>query len=534
MLSDIGVDLRARIRNRTALSVGILLGQLAGNFRIIGSGLSDSFHFGEYFVSEVNSRHSSSDMNFVMIHGLVDVLPAKVTRLIFGTDFYFFPTWVFYQFINVLTALIFSLLIMHLAPRIVEKLLSLFLLGVFAAGTVGYRDLFLILCLLLIAKARPKKADARNVKYIYFTLGLASLIGMYWTWNRGILGLACSVLTILGTGFHAKNIKIFILGIILGQSTIFILFPQFNPVSYTHNFLILLSTSKEWYLPISDTWPILVEIFLLSAYVICKCYSSLDLSVIRSKVNFYIGVPLILLLGGIQWVVGRADISHLISFYWVVFFSLIFLERFSGKRKTKNSVLLLILAISLTFHVIRQEWTFSLWLFALLLILFYNFFSVNKILMLIPVVIVLSLASGIIFKAVDSSYSWREYVLSLPKNSDTVSPGVKWVSNEIITSESNCVLDFTNSGLINGLSQKPSCTEFGYLVYANSKYEDSIIRTLNNRLPEVIVWSANYWSYSIDGRTTAERFPKLSSVLDKMYKEADCKFDYCVRKKNFH
>ena len=523
--------MRVGIINRTALSVGILLGQLAGNFRIIGSGLSDSFHFGEYFVSEVNDRYSTSDMNFVMIHGLVDVLPARVTRLIFGTDYYFFPTWVFYQFINVLTALIFSLLVMHLIPRIIEKLPSLFLLGVFAAGTVGYRDLFLVLCLFLIAKVRLEKAAGRNVNYIYISLGLASLIGMYWTWNRGILGLACSVLTILGIGFHAKNIKSFVLGIVLGQSTIFILFPQFNPVSYTHNFLILLSTSKDWYLPISDTWPILVEIFLISSYVIFKCYSSLDLNMIRSKENFYIGVPVVLLLGGIQWVVGRADISHLISFYWVVFFALIFLERFSGKGKTKHSVLLLILAISLTFHVFRQEWTFSLWLFALLLILTYNFFSVHKILMLISVVIVYSLASGIIYKAVDSSYSWREYVLSLPKNSDTVSPGVKWVSNEIITSESNCVLDFTNSGLINGLSQKPSCTEFGYLVYANSKYEDSIIRTLNNRLPEVIVWSANYWSYSIDGRTTAERFPKLSSVLDKMYKEADCKFDYCVRKK---
>jgi hypothetical protein len=531
LISDIGVDLRVGIRNRTALSVGILLGQLAGNFRIIGSGLSDSFHFGEYFVSEINARYSTSDVNFVMIHGLVDVLPARVSRLIFGTDYYFFPTWVFYQFINVLTALIFSLLVMHLVPRIAKKLPSLFLLGVFSAGTVGYRDLFLILCLFLIVKIRLEKMATRNVNYIFISLGLVSLIGMYWTWNRGILGLACTVLTILGIGFHAKNVKSFILGIVLGQSIIFILFPQFNPVSYTHNFLILLSTSKEWYLPISDTWSILVEIFIVSSYVTFKGYSSLNLNVIRSREIFYIGIPVVLLLGGIQWVVGRADNSHLISFYWVVFFVLMFLERFSGKSKTKESLLLLILTISLFFHVFQQEWTFSLWLSALLLILTYNSYSVHRVLLLIPVVIVSSLASGIIYKAADSSYSWREFVLTLPKNSDTVSPGVKWASREIITSKSNCVLDFTNSGLINGLSQKPSCTAFGYLVYANSNYEDSIIRTLKNRLPEVIVWSANYWSYSIDGRITPERFPKLSSVLNIIYKPAYCKFDYCVRKK---
>ncbi len=516
---------------RFVLLVGIILGEFTSNFRILGKGLSDSFHFGEYFVSEINSLTKYSENNYIMIHGLVDVFPAKIAKIVFGSEHYFFPTWAVYQLLNLLAALCFASLVIKLIPRIQSVYRIVFLLGIFAAGTVGYRDLFLILCLFLIIKLRIELGNPRYLALTYSFLGAATLISMYWTWNRGILALASSLLFILGSTEILSNLKKYILGLLIAQFALQLTFPLFTPASYVQNFFILSSTSKEWMLPLSQAWPMFIEISVITIFVLKKILDAFNMKSRMHRGQLQLLIPLVMVVGSIQWVVGRADNSHLISFYWVFFFSLAYIGFFENEKKIESQFLFLMSSLIAFTHILREEWTFSVWILSLLSIFAFLIASELKKLNLLLMCVATVLTSTIVVKSSNSSYAWTDYVIKIPENSELVSPGVAWSSREVMKSETRCILDMTNSGLINGLTQKPSCTKFGYLVYANSRYEDELVHHIKEEFPQVIVWSAEYWSFSIDGITTHDRFPKLTQVLNDNYGHPVCRQGYCLRKK---
>ena len=116
-----------------------------------------------------------------------------------------------------------------------------------------------------------------------------------------------------------------------------------------------------------------------------------------------------------------------------------------------------------------------------------------------------------------------------PANNEYVEDSMKWVSSEIKNSNSKCVFDLSNNGIINGLINLPSCTKYTYLVYADKRHEENIINQLKINSPEVIVYSTTYWSYSIDGKSMKERFKSLDSYILENYKYEACKYGYCLR-----
>jgi hypothetical protein len=129
----------------------------------------------------------------------------------------------------------------------------------------------------------------------------------------------------------------------------------------------------------------------------------------------------------------------------------------------------------------------------------------------------------------DGKYKWLMSLIS-PPNNFTVSPdAVRLVSQKIIESKSKCVFDLSNHGLINGLSNLPSCTRFTYPVYANRKYETEIIQAIQKSSPDAIVYSSTYGSYSIDGKNMRNRFPLLDVYLLEHYKIQECLDGYCIR-----
>jgi hypothetical protein len=87
----------------------------------------------------------------------------------------------------------------------------------------------------------------------------------------------------------------------------------------------------------------------------------------------------------------------------------------------------------------------------------------------------------------------------------------------------------SNNGVINGITELPSCSRSVYIVYATRAYEASIIGDLMTKKPETIISSTSFWSYAIDGHPMHLRFPELNEFILKNYPVEECKFDYCVR-----
>jgi hypothetical protein len=104
-----------------------------------------------------------------------------------------------------------------------------------------------------------------------------------------------------------------------------------------------------------------------------------------------------------------------------------------------------------------------------------------------------------------------------------------WSSETIVESGADCVFDLSNTGLINAVANLPACSQFTYPVYAGLQNEGKLITDLTRADPPVIVYRSDFWSYAIDGRNMAERFPALDAEIIKLYPREVCKYDYCLR-----
>ena len=127
-------------------------------------------------------------------------------------------------------------------------------------------------------------------------------------------------------------------------------------------------------------------------------------------------------------------------------------------------------------------------------------------------------------------YNWLViHITNLPTAENAVTPGVHWSAKIISESGAECVFDLVNTGLINAVANLPACSQFTYPVYAGPQHENRLTADLIRADPPVIVYRSNFWSYAIDGRNMAERFPTLDAEIMKLYPREVCKHDYCLR-----
>jgi hypothetical protein len=117
---------------------------------------------------------------------------------------------------------------------------------------------------------------------------------------------------------------------------------------------------------------------------------------------------------------------------------------------------------------------------------------------------------------------------SRPLNLDS-SNGVGWVAQVLISHNEKCIFDLTNNGIINALSNLPTCTKYSYPVYVPYKDEWHLLKQLRKSNPNFIVYKTTFWSYSIDGKSMANRYPEVDDFIRRNYSFSHCKFDYCIK-----
>lgn len=506
------------------------LGCIFNNIPLRNGMIIDPFHQGEYFAT-LNSNNS-----VLTIHGALDYIPAMLCRWVFGSDVYFFPTMMTYAILNFLSCAILLLIVFILCKEN-KNSVSLLLFACAAPFLVGYRDLFLLFAVYLYFFIQQKH-DRTPYKFILEgLLGAAMAAGVFWSFDRGLV----AVLAIGSGGFiHACKTKSYIFSavvffVIMLLSHKFL--PAFNFYNYCENVIFLMNSASQW----QYGWKrhaivitgVLGLVQALTLYLLVATFVDRrrDYSCAANAVFF-----MVLSCMMCKVAINRADLFHLVMALWAPALAVFFwLSRRGEFKPNRFFRVFLIGCIGCFLALAYKQKSGACLLIALLMIAVCLYDGLDKRVMkkryeIMFILGMISLLGGAVWKNVRrGDYNWVGYFFKLPTNVVLSGNAMHWVSNALIDAKAECVFDFVNNGVINGLTELPGCTRFAYLVYASPANEAEMITDLKSRHPPAIVYSTLFWSFYIDGRTMSGRFPNLDAFILQTYTVEKCSFDYCVR-----
>jgi hypothetical protein len=508
-------------------------------FRLDGLVLSDSFHHGEYFASLTTLLYG--DFYPIMIHGALDYLPGFLSLTIFGEGDYFFHTWIFYKILDVLSVFIF-LKIIYMFTKSKNK--STFILigsAIIAPFVLGGRDVFLLMSIYLFFLIQRECRN--NIRLFYeFIFGLTVFFGIFWTFDKGIvivtsLGLS-SMIYAYRNRIYIASLAVFFIALLSFHYFLPKLFSLFN---YYENIKLLINTSYQWSYEFNR-----LTIFLtiaIATYVLLLLWLFIQSIVNSQKPREHIESSVLFVLLSLlvlKIAINRVDLGHVLFAIWPPILALSYLYhkqiKFHINIYLKYSFNVFLFVISLYVVVLIYQYNIFFIPFgvAAVGIIYLNYPKIrllfeSKILPLTYIMIMIILLLFMYKGSKHNQYDWVFNISSPQSNFTSVTDGVRWASEEIINSKANCIFDLSNNGVINGLTQLPSCSRFSYIVYADYRHEQEIIDSLVNSLPPVIVYSSTFWSFNLDGKSMHDRFPKLNDFILSKYIDEKCKYGYCIR-----
>lgn len=501
-----------------------------------GMVLSDPFHHGEYFASAV-IFFTTQIVNFqpLTIHGALDFIPALMARAIWGAENYFLPTYFLYKLMNIASSIMLLIIVYEITKDKAFRFIILLSMGVAAPLLVGYKDIYLLLSLslFLILCKNPLETAFDMVMLVIF--GVLVGLGLFWSFDRGISGVASFGVASLFLTFKNKRFAISLAAFFVSVFLISFFSQTFSIENYVENIKVLLATSSQW----SYGWQrsaVVLSIFavifnlVVIGSVLEESYRNKSLISRMHELIMFSLLSLFMLKIGIN----RADWGHIYSSLWAPMLMLFYFynERIFTKAINKILVILLFVIASalsvkdgiflpafVTGAIVYIAFSESRNLSSSFLKISYGAFVALSLLFTLPTST----------KYATDKYLWLGHVFSPPNNLSSSIEGMRWVSDRLLERKSNCVFDLSNNGIINGLTSLPSCSRFTYLVYAGQKHEQELINSVRLTSPKAIVYSSTYWSYAIDGRSMRDRFPDLDIFLLEKYPTIECANGYCIR-----
>lgn len=496
--------------------------------------LSDAFHHGEYFAALSSLVHNSG-MVPLTVHGALDYLPGALALYFFGEDYYFFGTEFGYVLFEFGSAIVLFLIVSRFSLSSLQLFVAALVIPLFA----GYRDFSLVLLLWGYFIAIDESNNARKILFL-LALGLAGAFNFFWSTNRGFAGTVAVGSALLILSFFDRRYLFSIVAFVAFVLGISLLHPVFSLPNYFENISIWSQVSYQWGYGL-QFYPVRLYLFhgvtfLVMGYLIVS--QAIRNGSRESSANAVMFVLIFIFYFQIS--AQRADYTHSIMGIVAFFAGLTYWAW--GKSKTKMPLSLGEYAVGcfLIFALLWYYYTYRDYMSALLVVyLVVVFIGISGRFLNAPLasrlffaVSVLFVSAGVYGVSVDvksGSYAWVRYLFKVPNNSEISTAPIKWVSAQLQDKKVSCVFDLTNSGVINGLSGIPACSRFSYIVYADRRFEAELIDTLVLKDPSVIVYWTDYWSYAIDGRSMASRFPKLDAVVKLRYMYQWCEHGYCLR-----
>lgn len=521
-----------KLRNNTYLVPFIAILTLGFSKKLtLGEGmLLDSFHNGEFLASFVQNSFGS-DSPVYTIHGAVDWLPAELASYLRPVHHIFGVTVLIYQVAALLSTIFFMRICLNLARNSDNRISIVTFSGFLGFLAIDHRDLGILLILLTISEFWNRKLTLRTA----ILVGCIGYFGSFWYYTRGLVGLAILGLFILFK--HRSQVVTFLSTFAM----LLLVIPYFSPsfgLSFTfRNILKIQESSPEWShnKPLSDDrlLQLILLIFIASAFMaLFHIYFNFK----DRKIDLGTILFSILLIGFLPIATYRVDYQHALMLAWPAYILWVHLcsRPFSTRILEKLFFFTPFLGVAvLTGFSLRGGNHFYLLMFSVLFfIVFVKYFSLLKGItsdlsdFIIPLFIVVY--SVFSFQYSDSIFN----ELKTKSDWERVTPEVRWAATKVKLSNSSCLFDFTNQGLIAGLTLLPNCSEYAYPIYAPRTDDKQLKQALIENLPNTIVLSSTFWSYWIDGKTMASRYPLTAAYLADRYSSRECFKGICVANLN--
>lgn len=498
--------------------------------------LSDRFHHGEFFAGAV-ALFSDIGSSFIplTIHGALDYIPALIAEYYWGANNYFLPTLAIYKALSLFSAILYILIAYDLTKNKDFQWVMILAAAVAAPYLVNYRDLFLLISIYLFIRLVFSAAKRDPSIPLQIIFGAMVAFGMFWSYDRGIAGALSLGAGIMFLLFRNSLYAISLASFLAAAGWLILGFEVFSIKHYFDNISILMQTSSQW----SYGWTkgtVMLTVFSVALNIVSillligQSFAPESTAEIKSSI-ISLGLLSIFML---KIGVNRADILHIYFACWVPILILFFLDK---RKNIVIAVSIIIIAASAVIIAILYK-SLALIIVAAVLIFkhsrsekeFFSKYVEWGFGLLIATSLVFVLYSGA-KSLIGGQYIWIKSLASPASNRLTVPDEVVWVSEQLKKRDVDCVFDLSNNGLINGLTRLPSCSRFTYPVYAGRQHESIIISDLLKSSPSAIIYSSDYWSYSIDGRDMKKRFPLLDEFIINNYPIEEYGHGYCVRYK---
>lgn len=470
-----------------------------------GSAVVDRFHEGEYLGLASSVGIGPPGFYPILAHGMLDYIPYDIAWAIWGPDRTISSVRAINAFLTGLTMLTFAHCLFAMAGRRYSTQISAAILTVVLfisingyridhpqlhQGAPSVRDLFLFIELSFIIALLGEQNFRANLLFSIL-LGISAAVGLFWSYNRGLIGIAILSVFLLDLLIIKRKVQQ-VSVICLSGAAVIALIAMFDPngiLGHLNNIYFWLSAPP----PDGGGAPRSVEHHLFRGTQLLiaasACLSgTLLFSTLHAKIKkqddplpVTLAVILLLLnLAFVQIALSRPDVQH-----------------------TQFGIPCLILTLIGVLQCFRPG---------------------NAAMAPLPL-IGLCVGAGLIFGSLDSTWASvgaikrnLSYVVSgFPANGTLVSHESVAVAAALRTTHQRCLVNFDNDGMRYLQTGLPSCSRFTYLSYARSDSENSLINDLDRTRPEAIIWASNLWSFRIDGETAVDRMPNLGRWVLRNY-----------------
>lgn len=464
--------------------------------------LSDFFHEGEY-LSSILLPAPSSEIQPVLIHGAMDIVPASIAATLGTSGSLVVDTRLARMFFIFLGTLAFFALSQMLVRRLGEARLAwavflALLFTAFIAFAPGVHDVFLLGELLFIVLYFQLDKNAFSLWHTVYSagVGLCAATAVFWSYNRGMIGFGLFFLFLVYQGLRDRKSLSFAALTFAAAVSVYCLVDR-SLVSQTLQNILYWSKHE-------DIWRYPLNLYYLSRIVpAILLFAGVAYMVGRAAWRYYrmsrpgdaaIGTVLLLTLTmSVLQSTNRMDAAHVaLSIPYV---ALCFAYLISSRQCEKDGGKSPPAAIT---TVLPHRMAF-LCLLLVFLDLYYPQISALR-----------TYGSGL-------TSNVMQLIRRPPSDLDLVEADQAQVAKILAGSGDKCTYVFENSGAFYLLSNKSPCSNFLYPIYAGEDYQQVLIRDLERNKPKIVLKTSTAWNAIIDGKTLHDRTPLIEKWLQVNY-----------------
>lgn len=462
--------------------------------------LLDPFHEGEYLSPRLYFADRANGLP-LLIHGILNYLPAQWAATLCGTDYVIICTRITNMWLAAGSSAAWALL----AAGLMRSRRMAWLAGLTAGallllfngtrvepvslhqGAPSVRDLVL-LCELGVLLGIFRGGWTRVQPMLFALAGIAAAIGLPWAYTRGLVGMATLAVGVVLALYRGRSVRAVLaapVALLVGLGTLYLADPAMFP-RHVANIRYWMQHREIWSQPFPPRSAIYVAAYLGLVAVAMVRALQLHLAARRDEAAglVLLAVPVVAIL---YQSLGRADVNHML---WVMPFAYLLAAAF----------------------VATLTWPLRLskrWHWAALA-------AIGCAILLILAFQGLRRPNSLIGHGSNSNLALA--IRPLPDDGTLAGDTARIVGTLIRSTGQRCTYVMNNGGAYYEAAGLPPCSALMYPIYASGPMaEQQVIADLRRTRPILLVGHDHSWSDKIDGRSMADRTPVLSAWIDREY-----------------